>query len=77
MNICYFCNIKMRVVRVGATVVEWKDVARTTPYKVWDCDILQCPCCEHEVYGNFGKDGLRDFEPGFDDAVKGADGSFF
>ena len=63
MVICGDCGCKMVVTKVGLSIGE--TIARESPYKIWNADMLECPQCGQFVYANFGKEGLRSHEAGF------------
>ena len=49
--VCVKCNRTMRVAKVGAEVVELYQVDK--PYKIWACEIFECPECSCRVTSNY------------------------
>ncbi len=50
---CSTCLLWMKVRRNGVNVLETLEDG-TTPYKVWEADLWECPECSHQVLSGFG-----------------------
>ena len=50
--ICLKCQMEMRIVRVGVTVVEMF-LDPPEPYRVWNADVVECPMCKNRVATGF------------------------
>lgn len=69
-EVCINCQKTMKVHLVGAYAIEYKDKALTDPYKLWSCDLVQCPDCGITLATRWGQAPLKEaFEPDFQEYI--------
>ena len=66
MRVCVNDNQKMVFTVSGVVALEFKDRARTQPYKLWHADLYECGKCGCQILADFGQvPYLEEFEPNF------------
>lgn len=56
--ICVECELEMRPLKNGVFAEEHCDYDK--PYKIWHCDLWQCPKCGRQILAGFGLDPVAE-----------------
>lgn len=51
--ICVKCSRRMYALKNGISVIEYFDMSRTDPYRIWYADLFQCDTCGARGTGGF------------------------
>lgn len=64
--VCTNCQIEFMKVDTGITLIEMFQQEPPVPYKLWSCDLFECPVCNQRITSGYAQHPFaQHFEPDF------------